>query len=365
MPPAPAQDISPRKTAFAARGGDYPRLSEQDASAACEALTRAHGENFHVLTRLVPARLRPAFAAVYAFCRWADDLADEPIRAPGSERDPGSAASPETQRDAALDLLAWWRSGLVAVDAASGQEPADREGSIEPAGRADAPTDHPVFVALAALAREHRVPSTPFHDLIDAFERDQRQTRYETWDDLLSYCQGSADPVGRVVLMLGGHRPPDEDPRSVPLCRMSDAVCTGLQIVNHIQDARHDLLERDRVYLPSAETGFDAADLRGMVENPDDAASRTRYIRAVRALCERTRGLFDSAADLPARVAPEIAAPVWLFRVAGVSLIDEIERRGCTTLWTRPRVGRRRKATLLLRASLLARRGTRAPTIDL
>ncbi|MEM6855841.1 MAG: squalene/phytoene synthase family protein, partial [Planctomycetota bacterium] len=111
-------------------------------------ITKANRENFSVASRLLPRELRDDFHAVYAFCRWADDLGD----APGIADDP--------QR--ALGLLAWWRDELDRCFAGSPR--------------------HPVFVALGPTIEKHDLPRQPFADLIDAFVQDQTVNRYATWD---------------------------------------------------------------------------------------------------------------------------------------------------------------------------------------
>src|SRR5690606_31462762 len=155
---------------------DPPASSRADTS------TPMRAENFHVLSRFVPPALREGFAAVYAFCRAADDIADNH---PGTEE--SSAA--------ALDELARWRTLLDDAAAFARHE-------------LDTPPDHPVVGPLARVMRRRVLDARPFHDLLDAFEQDQRITRYETWEQLLDYCARSANPVGRIVLALLKKPPP-------------------------------------------------------------------------------------------------------------------------------------------------------------
>lgn len=293
-------------------------------------LTHGANENFHVLSRFIPAHARPDFAAVYAYCRWSDDLADEAPAIDG----PGGPAS----ESRAPERLRWWR------------------GQLEACFQTDEPPTHPVFAALRETAQRHGLPIDPFANLLDAFDQDQRVTRYETWDQLLGYCRNSANPVGRIVLMLAGHRPSagpgagDPDPASADLERLSDDVCTGLQLVNFWQDVRRDLLDRDRVYLPSAETGLDADTLRAWIETPNDPAARVPYIKAVRALLRKTTPLFDSGDELVRRVNPEYRRAIWLFAAGGRAIARKIDRTGCTTLWRRPTLSKLDKLALLARA---------------
>lgn len=307
--------------------------SLRDAVAYTRSLATGHYENFSVLSRLVPAGLRDDFAAVYAFCRWADDL--------GDETGAGEAGRAEASR-----LLAWWRGELDGCFRSARGESAEQP-------------RHPVFVALADTAKRRCLAPEPFHHLIDAFEMDQRVARYETWDDVLGYCRLSADPVGRIVLALAGHD--GSKPGDAERFAMSDATCSALQLINHWQDVRRDLIERDRVYLPAAETGLSAEDLREMLDRGDDPAARVRYIRAVRPLVERTRVMFRAGRPLPRTLEPSIAPVVRLFGAGGEATLAAVERIGCATLWERPRLTRSRKAWLVgvaaTRAALM--RGSR------
>lgn len=312
---------------------DAPPPSPAEAAAYVRALTTSHYENFSVLSRLVPADLRDDFAAVYAFCRWSDDLADE--------TGAGAAA-----RERSLELLGWWRAQLrdcVAYARAGEDGGASRDASMGGGPR------HPVFVALAATIRARRLSDEPFHHLIDAFEQDQRITRYRTWDELLGYCALSANPVGRIVLALAGHdgSKPGDDERIA----MSDATCTALQLTNFWQDVRRDIEERDRVYMPEEETGVDFLTLRAWMYR-DDPAARAPFIHALRPLVERTRALFVRGRPLVRTLDRRIRPVVWLFGAGGERVLTKVERVGCATLWERPALTKIEKAGLAARASL-------------
>jgi squalene synthase HpnC len=299
--------------ALARFGPGSPReaVDEATARAWCVGLTRARRENFAVLSRFVPPGLRDDFAAVYAFCRWADDLGDEL----------GST-------DASLEALAWWRDELGACFAG------------EPR--------HPVFVALAPTVRRHALPIEPFGDLISAFELDQRKDRYATWDELVGYCRLSADPVGRIVLMLLG------EGRDAATFAASDATCTGLQLANHWQDLRRDLLERNRIYVPAelnAIPDFEDRFLR--TARQGFACDRTFLAesrRLVRSLVDRTWPLFERGESLLPRVSPASRPIVWLFLHGGAATLREIELWNCESVLHRPRVPAWTRASLLARA---------------
>lgn len=304
-------------------------LDEASALDHVRRLARSHYENFPVLSLLAPRAIRDDLAAVYAFCRWSDDLADE------------TGASVES-RARSSELLAWWRSQTAQCFEVA-------------ADRADASTlEHPVFVALAHTARRHHLDDQPFHDLISAFEQDQRVTRYDTWPQLLDYCRGSANPVGRIVLALGGFDPREQ--RNADLVRMSDATCTALQLANFWQDVRRDLFERDRVYLPRDLAGVDADTLRTWAARNGDGEARRRFAALLAPLCERTRDLFAQGRPLPAALdasaGGQLGRMVWLFGAGGELILTKVERAGYRTLWERPRLMKREKLALIARAAL-------------
>jgi phytoene synthase len=184
------------------------------AYAACERLAQSHYENFPVASRLLPKRMRPHIAAVYAFARGADDIADE-----------GEATAGERQ-----ERLRDWRQRLHDAAGADGSGDAPRR------------DDDLVFVALGHTIRSLDLPVSLFDDLLSAFGQDTMTTRYDSWRDLLDYCRRSANPVGRLVLRIAGYR--DE-----ALDRSSDALCTALQLTNFWQDFGRDW-RSGRLYVP-------------------------------------------------------------------------------------------------------------------
>jgi len=187
--------------------GDLPSLEQ--AYAWCRRRTRSHYENFPVASLALPRRLRRPVTVIYAFARAADDVADE-----------GRAATSE--RLARLDEF---RAQLDRI-------------------RARQPVRHPIFIALQHMVGRCSLDLQPFYDLLTAFRMDVIQNRYETQDQVLEYCRYSANPVGRLVLMLAGHY----DSTTVSY---SDAVCTALQLVNFLQDLGEDFRDRNRIYLPA------------------------------------------------------------------------------------------------------------------
>lgn len=273
------------------------------AQAWCKSLAKTHYENFHVATWFLPARMRPHFQSIYAYCRVSDDLGDEV----------GDTAL-------AARLLASWRAMLDECY--------------------DAPerSRHPVFVALAETVRECGIPREPFAELLTAFVRDQTVTRHETWADLEEYSRYSANPVGRLVLRVAG----ESDARAVAL---SDKICTALQLANFWQDVSVDY-PLGRVYLPLEEMrrfGVSESDLAARRFTPE-------YGAMMRSLVERTRAMFAEGRAIRGLVDRELAVTLGLFVAGGEAILDAIARRNYNTVEWRPFLSKATKARLLLRA---------------
>lgn len=196
---------------IATDGGRMAVTSADAAYSWCAALAASHYENFPVASVLLPASMRPHIAAVYAFARYADDVADEPWTTSGEQR---------------LRIL----SGLAnLVDLASSRPH---------------PTGNPILVALSHTMAHRRLSPAPFHDLLEAFRRDVQFSQPTTWDDVIDYCRYSANPVGRLVLQIAGIH-------SSSALAASDSVCTALQLVNFWQDLSIDV-PRGRCYIPTS-----------------------------------------------------------------------------------------------------------------
>jgi squalene synthase HpnC len=281
------------------------------AYAACEALARAHYENFPVASRLLPPAMRPHVAAVYAFARVGDDIADE-----------GSA--PAAERVAQLD--AWQRRlhAAVAVER-SGAEPQAHEDVI--------------IVALAHSIRSLDLPITLFDDLLSAFGQDTMTTRYDSWADVFDYCRRSANPVGRLVLRIAGYR--DE-----ALDRSSDALCTALQLTNFWQDFGHDWVI-GRLYVPRDVTASCRAremDLNGPFLNDS-------WMAAMRQCLDQTRAQFEAGRAVCDGVTGRLRYELRLTWLGGTRILEQVERTGAALLTHRPTIGKRDVPLLLWRAA--------------
>lgn len=238
---------------------------------------KAHRENFPVASRILPRDLRETLLAVYAFARLTDDLGDEA----------------EGDRLAHLD---WLEAELDRCVAGT--------------------STHPVLQDLSAVLPGLDVGVQPFHDLIEANRQDQLVSSYATFDNLVAYCMLSAAPVGRIVLSAFGASSPER-------AALSDQVCIGLQLVEHLQDLGEDAA-RGRVYMPAddmAHVGCRAADLV--------AASASEPVRRLVALeGRRVRALLASGRPLAASLSFRPRVAVVGFAAGGLAALDAIERAG-------------------------------------
>jgi squalene synthase HpnC len=198
--------------------------------------------------------------------------------------------------------------------------------------------NHPVFVALSQTVREFELPRQPLADLLEAFRRDQLQTRYETLSDLLTYCEKSANPVGRIVLILGRSMN-DEN------ARLSDSICTGLQLANFWQDVRRDFA-RGRIYVPQEHCrrhGWE--DARFAAGRCDEA-----FGELLAPLVEDADARLVAGQPLLGRVHRDLRLPVRLFIDGGRAVLAAIRRARYDVWSNRPTIGRLTKLRLLAKA---------------
>jgi len=279
-------------------------VTATDAQAYTRQLATTHYENFHVVSFLLPKHLHQDFYNVYAYCRTADDFADE-----------------IPDRDESLRQLNDWNAQL------------DRMYEGE--------ADHPIFVALKDTVAKYNIPKQPFADLIKAFIQDRHVSRYQTWDDVLNYCVYSANPVGRLVLYLCGY---SDAARQA----LSDHTCTALQLANFWQDITVDQ-QKDRVYLPLdllAKHNYTVDEL--FAHEFDD-----RFVAIMREAVDRARQLFLAGLPLNRMVNRRLAVDLELFSRGGMCVLDKIEQQGYDVLSRRPKIGKVERVTLLV--STLAR----------
>ena len=249
-------------------------------------VTVGHYENFPVASLLLPATLRNPVAVIYRFARSADDIADE-----GDDTPAARIAKLQAYRDALQRL---------------------------------ARPETPLFADVARIVREHDLPLSLFHDLLDAFAQDVVKKRYATFTEVLDYCRRSANPVGRLLLHLFKRTSETE-------LAQSDAICTALQLINFWQDVAIDYA-KNRIYLPQDEMavyGVSEAQIGAQRCNADFSGLMGAQVRRSRELMLRGAPL---GASLPGRIGLEIRATVQ----GGLRVLEKIERAGYDVFRRRP-----------------------------
>ncbi|MEV4945294.1 squalene synthase HpnC [Streptomyces sp. NPDC053755] len=288
-------------------------------------LDKATDENFPVAPFFLPRAWREDLMAVYGFARLVDDIGDGDL-APGGADARHLGLGPERAEDR-LAMLDAFEADLARVF-----DPADGE------------PRHPLLRALLPTVRRHALTPEPFLGLIEANRQDQLVRRYATYDDLLAYCALSANPVGRLVLAITRTETPER-------VRRSDAVCTALQIVEHLQDVAEDL-GRDRIYLPDE-------DMKRFHISEDDLARPTANA-SVRSLvafeAERARALLDEGAPLVASVHGRLRLLLAGFTAGGHAALDAIAAAGFDVL---PRPPKATKPSLIRQAGAVLLRARR------
>lgn len=262
-----------------------------------------HYENFPVGSLLLPRRYRPPIAAVYAFARSADDLADE-----------GDAA-PEVR----LAALADYRRELAAI--ADG-----------------APPGSPLFARLGEAVRSYRLPVPLLAALLDAFSQDVVKTRYANFAELLDYCRRSANPIGRLLLHLFGKA-------EEPCLAWSDAICSALQISNFLQDVAVDW-DKGRVYLPQQDlAAFGVAE-----SHIADRRADQRWERMMAFQTARARRMLESGAPLGQALAGRPGMEIRAVIAGGTTILNKIDAARGDVFRHRPQLGRRDWLAIVSRA---------------
>ncbi len=283
-------------------------MTLEEAYQRCQKLAYEHYENFPV-ARLVPKELRPHVAAVYAFARTADDIADE-------GHGPGG---PEPQQRLA-DLDAFDAQLLAAV-----------------AGKPLFEQWAWIFQPVAHTISQYQIPVQLFQDLLSAFRQDVTTFRYATFADVLDYCRRSANPVGRLVLILHGLR---DDTRFA----QSDAICTALQLANFWQDTGVDW-KKGRIYVPEEDRlkfGVTEAEFGG-------ARATGAFKDCLRFQCDRAHALFEQGRPLPRSLPFPLSLEIAITIEGGEAVLRKIRSQGYDTLARRPSLGAADKILLLCR----------------
>lgn len=270
-------------------------------------LAKAARENFPVAPVFLPRAWRQDLMAVYGFARLVDDIGDGDLAA-GGHHDAVHLGLDSAQAGDRIVMLDAFEADLRRVF--------------------DGTPTHPLLLALQPTVRRHRLTPDPFLGLIAANRQDQRVRRYGSYGDLLAYCELSANPVGRLVLSITGTSTPER-------VRRSDAVCTALQIVEHLQDVAEDL-GRDRIYLP-------AEDMKRFSVDEDDLAAPSADTR-VRSLiafeAERARELLAEGTPLVGSVRGRLRLLLAGFVGGGRAALKAVEGAGYDVLAGSPKASK-------------------------
>ena len=268
----------------------------------CEALARSHYENFPVASILLPKRMRPHVAAVYAFARKADDIADE-----------GDAA-PAARRAALQDWLQKLHDAVrLKADTTSAQV-------VSGFSR----TDDVMLEAVANSIRTLDLPLSLFDDLVSAFAQDTMTTRYASWADVLDYCRRSANPIGRLVLRIAGYRDDALD-------RSSDALCTALQLTNFWQDFGRDW-KAGRIYVPAEVQTLYGAEERQL----SASAMSDNWVRAIGRCVEFTRERFADGRAVCDGVRGRLKWELRFTWLGGIRILERVEHGRSRLMTDRP-----------------------------
>lgn len=262
-----------------------------------------HYENFPVASVFLPARLRPAVRAIYAFARGADDFADE-------------GEHPAAWR---LARLAEYHAHLHALE--RGED-----------------VDHPVFRQLAPHIRAHGLPYPLFHDLLAAFEQDCVKTRYAHFGEVMDYCRRSANPIGRLLLKLYG----DEDAKHQA---WSDGICSALQLINFLQDVAVDY-QKGRIYLPEDEMAKFGIGERQIAAGRVDAL----WQQFMKGQIERARRMLQAGAPLGRALKGRIGLEMRLIILGGERILYQLHASRGDMFQQRPKLGWKDGAVMLRRA---------------
>ncbi len=271
----------------------------------CMAMARSHYENFPVASRLLKKNLRYPVSAVYAFARSADDFADE-------------GEHTESER---LTLLNDFEEELDKIQAGLS-------------------STHPVFIALKDVIYRFQVPISLFYDLLKAFKQDVIKTRYNNFSEILDYCTLSANPIGRILLYLNHSADNDN-------LNYSDAICTGLQLINFYQDIAQDIDENNRLYLPADEMkqlSVRVSDLRQRINN-----EHTRELLKLQ--LKRARSIYIQGHPLCKNLSGRFAVEIGVIYHGGLTVLKKLEQN-IDNIYLRPRLTRHDKYNMFWRGLL-------------
>ncbi len=275
----------------------------------CELIAKTHYENFPVGSLLIPRARRKYVYAIYAFARYADDIADS---------DKAGNVKFDKLNDFEKELLKSIDNDIENLE----------------------PETAYIFIALNAAMKDLGIPSREFSDLLIAFKQDCIVSRYESFDDLIKYSAYSANPIGHLLLYLFGYNPEKDD----ELFSYSDRICTGLQLINFWQDVKPDR-EIDRIYIPKNVMDkyfYTYDDLESGKE--DD-----RFVKIMKELVAETRKHFASGKPLIARLKGRFKLEIKATYAGGSIILDKIEKINYKVLSQRVKLSKRDKLKILIK----------------
>jgi len=272
-----------------------------EAYAFCRTIAHKYGSNFSVGFRFLPPVKRRAVYAAYAWCRWADDIADEPSDSSTS----------------VLDRLAAWQGELDATYA----------------GR----PSHPITLALADALQHFAIPKSAFVALVDGCRQDMVKTRYETFNELLQYCELVASSISDISLAIYGYR----TPAAIDYGRN---LATALQLTNVTRDVADDL-DRDRIYLPQEELRRFGVTERDLFDRRDSEAMR----RLIEFQIERAAGYFRAAEPLVRELSFDARFPTLLMGGVYATVLTKLRRDPLVVLRKRLSLSRVQKIIVVAR----------------
>lgn len=268
----------------------------------CLTLAKSHYENFPVASVLLPKRLRNPIAVIYAFARTADDFADEG----------------ELTRAERIANLQSYHTNLTAID------------------HRKYTGNDPIFIALDDVITQFQLPIYLFNDLLSAFMQDVVKKRYQTMEDVLDYCQRSANPVGRLLLHLNGQ------PSQQQLTE-SDAICTSLQLINFYQDILQDKAENDRIYIPQQMLAE-----AGLTEDDITSTNSRKLAPLLRHLFQQTMDTMNEGIELGNAIQGRLGWEIRAMTLGGIETLNTLMAQNDDNILSRPRLTRTTQLKVLL-----------------
>lgn len=269
-----------------------PSLSQ--AYQHCKQMAQSHYENFPVASILLPKQLRQPISVIYAFARTADDFADE-----------GDALPKER---------------LQQLD--------DYSLTLQQISNYNYQGNNPIFIALADVIQQHKLPIKLFEDLLSAFKQDVVKKRYANFEEVLDYCTRSANPVGRLLLHLVGQTDDEQ-------LKQSDNVCTALQLINFYQDIVQDYTESGRIYIPQ-----DELVTAGLKEEDLIQPDSQKIAPLIRSLYQRTELILAQGCQLGMHLNGRMGIEVRAMTLGGIFTLNKLIKQDDELLLSRPRLNK-------------------------